>query len=138
MIKQQRREEHQIIHDMIFGDGVLQREHWVDAIPQHATAPTGVVPGYWGYRLAGRNPLDPDAASVEVEVWASTIRETVERIAAGQYSEDGRGDVDPVGLGTVQACRAYLDDPEAGAELFTRDTADEVLQALVYGGIAFH
>lgn len=140
----------QEVHDAVFDTGVMDPQYfwWRDLLPQHKAASDGTVPSYWGYRLIADIPSGPeddepdeDAATptAEVEIWHTTVVEVMEKILAGDFSDEsklpeGRG---PVSEGTVAACERLRDDPEYGSTAFDHWISDEILQVIAYGGIVW-
>jgi len=123
-------------HDAIFASGAFSAYGWwLDLESMHMNTIDGMVPSYWGYRLTGEGPEEDDAP-VSVEIWHTTLTGIMRRIADGDFG--GEADLVPptrcVGSKTAEECANFL----AGRETdFDADTADQVLQALVYGGVVF-
>lgn len=139
----------QITHSLIDGMGALAEPQyfwWEDVVADHSLHGDETVPADWMLRVQSANPHDPNGGNegnkfppFGTEIRHETVVKALDGILAGKFSDDGTlaSHVHAVSPTTVEHCQKLVDDPEYGYLSWDAWVSDELLQVIVYGGIAF-
>ena len=142
------RDNPQITHSLIDVGTLTEPQYfwWEGVVAEHAPLSDEVVPADWLLRVQSANPHDPNGGNegnrfppFGTEIRHETVVKALDGILAGRFSSDDAlaSHVRAVSPITMECCRKLVDDPEYGHLSWDAWVSDELLQVIIYGGIAF-
>lgn len=142
------KDDPQVTYDLVDMGALTEPQYfwWEDVAVEHLPLSDGTVPADWRLRVQSANPHDPTGGNegnrfppVGTEIRHEAVVKALDGILAGKFSDDDALDsrVHAVSPTTVDRCQKLVDDPEHGYLAWDAWVCDELLQVIVYGGIAF-
>ncbi len=101
------------------------------------------VPANWKLTVAALDPMDPDGPWLHpdrtVDLTHQAVMKAVAGILSGLFSgPDGLPErCAPVGTGLIDLCWKLVADSENGYLSWDAASSDELIQVIMYGGVAF-